>query len=775
MSFDKTKFLRNAERFLAQGKVRAAIGEYKRIVENDPKDFSTLNILGDLHVKVSETKEAVKCYTAVAEHYGNQGFTQKAIAIYNKILRITPDSPEISLKLAQFYQLKGSPAEARFHYSNLAEYYRREGRRADALAVWKQIAELDPNNTEIYLKIGESCLQDGDNDEACNAFIEAGNRFTAKKLFEKAMSAFSKALELKPQDLAALNGLVKAQMGMGFTDDAAKTLENILEKQPYNREILYMLADCHLDANNPSEAEKAIIKLVEQEPANYRKFLDLVQSYLRNGDLLSASRVLAMTSEHLLVGGESEDLGKWINEILARNPEQVEALRLLVRFHSWQRDEVELKSALERLAEAARASDSVEDERYALSQLVLMSPQEVGYAQRLQELNEKYGYWEAPVEPQASYPAANEVPTFESFAIVENNAAPEQNYLTDYAEFKPDVSFGSESYAGDSLYQNSGTNDFAFEESGQNFDFSGEMMTQASVNGYDTPENAFSNGQVAEQNAPVRVETPVEKVVVDEAKLRDELETIEYYAAQGYVELALNTLDSLVEKYGELPEIQQARINLENQYNQTPDENQFNQSLNENQFSRSLDENQYNQALNENQFDQSPVNEPVAAETSSASAEEKPKPLNPLEDFRDELGLEDNETEQQSDFETPYQLGIAYKEMGLMEEAIRQFQEAVKLVSPTDGTKRFFHCCNLLGHCFMEKGMPNIALMWYRRGLETEGLNEEELQGLRYEIANAYEAGGEPHRAVELFEQIYAVNVEYRDVSERLSQLHSHH
>ncbi len=101
MSFDKVKAMRTAERFLSQGKIRAAIGEYRRIVENDPKDFSTLNIMGDLYVKTSEAQEAVNCYTTVAEHYSKQGFAQKAIAIYNKISRLQPNSAEVSAKLAK--------------------------------------------------------------------------------------------------------------------------------------------------------------------------------------------------------------------------------------------------------------------------------------------------------------------------------------------------------------------------------------------------------------------------------------------------------------------------------------------------------------------------------------------------------------------------------------------------------------------------------------------------------------------------------------------------
>ncbi len=111
--------MRSAERFLSLGKIRSAISEYQRIVENDPRDFSTLNILGDLYVKNSEKQEAIECYKKVAEHYNRQGFAHKAIAIYNKISRLQPNSIEVSSKLAQLYHSKGSLAEARMHYISL--------------------------------------------------------------------------------------------------------------------------------------------------------------------------------------------------------------------------------------------------------------------------------------------------------------------------------------------------------------------------------------------------------------------------------------------------------------------------------------------------------------------------------------------------------------------------------------------------------------------------------------------------------------------------------
>jgi len=144
-----------------------------------------------------------------------------------------------------------------------------------------------------------------------------------------------------------------------------------------------------------------------------------------------------------------------------------------------------------------------------------------------------------------------------------------------------------------------------------------------------------------------------------------------------------------------------------------------------------------------------------------------------INDFQSDLGFEENESAtEEDDYETHYHTAIAYKEMGLMEDSIREFQDAINLVSPNDGTRRFFACAHLLGHCFMEKMMPNLALMWYKRALETGNLTNQEKQGIWYEIGNAYEVGGDSEKAIENFGMVYAVDVDYRDVSERIQTLH---
>ena len=93
MAFEKAKVLKAAEKFLSQGKIPAAIKEYRQIVDNDPDDLTALNMLGDLLARAGEKEEAATCFLRIAEHYREQEFRLKAIAMYRKIEKLKPRDP----------------------------------------------------------------------------------------------------------------------------------------------------------------------------------------------------------------------------------------------------------------------------------------------------------------------------------------------------------------------------------------------------------------------------------------------------------------------------------------------------------------------------------------------------------------------------------------------------------------------------------------------------------------------------------------------------------
>ncbi len=117
------------------------------------------------------------------------------------------------------------------------------------------------------------------------------------------------------------------------------------------------------------------------------------------------------------------------------------------------------------------------------------------------------------------------------------------------------------------------------------------------------------------------------------------------------------------------------------------------------------------------------------------------------------------------DYETHYNLGIAYKEMGLVDEAIGEFQYAAR------DSSRTVECCEILGLCFREKGMPQLALKWYQKGLDTPDLDEHESVGLRFDIAEVYREQGDYKKAIQMYTEVYGLDSTYREVSARIKEM----
>ena len=77
----------------------------------------------------------------------------------------------------------------------------------------------------------------------------------------------------------------------------------------------------------------------------------------------------------------------------------------------------------------------------------------------------------------------------------------------------------------------------------------------------------------------------------------------------------------------------------------------------------------------------------------------------------------------------------------------------------------------MLGHCFLQKGLPRQAVSWFKKGLAAPGHSEDEYQALRYDLGATYEEMGNLDEAIEAFSEVYGVDVSYRGVAERLQQL----
>ena len=105
--------LLNANRCVARGRIQAGLEGYLQIVRQNPRSFSHLNRLGDLLARTGRVDRAVTVFLRVARGYDEQGFGNKAIAIYRKILRHDPRRTEARQRLGELVDRRGLPREDR--------------------------------------------------------------------------------------------------------------------------------------------------------------------------------------------------------------------------------------------------------------------------------------------------------------------------------------------------------------------------------------------------------------------------------------------------------------------------------------------------------------------------------------------------------------------------------------------------------------------------------------------------------------------------------------
>jgi tetratricopeptide (TPR) repeat protein len=729
MAFEKAKVIKAAEKFLAQGKISAAIKEYRQIIKHDDSDLTTLNMLGDLLARAGEKEEAATCFLRIAEHYREQEFRLKAIAMYRKVEKLKPREPAIASELADLYAAQGLIADARTQYLVVAEAHTRGGKTKDALEVLRKIADLDPQNTDIRIKLAEGYLKEHMTAEAVKGFNEAANRLLENARFENALAAFNKAFELSPNNRVALKGIVSTHTKLGNAAAAAETLEKTLLDMPEDPELVSLLAQSYIDAEDAAGAERTTDLLMKEDASNYRHYIDVARLYVKLGKNDDAARILGNIIEQMLAGREENDLLEQVEQLLARNPAHVPALRLLARIHWWQRDMDRLRVVLERLAEAAQAAGLADEERYALTQLVRLAPDEQHFFDRLNTLG---GFLEENSESTQFLQEPTAVPVFDTFAVdeitAETPAEPkaetlefEWNSVADAPPANPGISFAD--------------------------------LNETDSDDRERFGNPLGKGLESE---------PEVKPASSEAMMRQELESVDFYITQGYSDIALDTLDLLERQFGSNPDIEARRRKLEAATARGASTAEFSDPT-ENKSADPTEDITFGEIVVEPSA--GPIHAvPVGKGIDSGLAEI-------FEEFRLEAEGESNSTHE--DYETHYNMATAYKEMDLLDEAIREFQVAAGLTGAADGTPRYFHCCNMLGHCFAQKGMPQAAVSWFKKGLDAAGLSTDESKALKYELGAAYEQMGDLNNAVATFTEVYGVDIGYRDIGERLESLHA--
>jgi len=163
-----------------------------------------------------------------------------------------------------------------------------------------------------------------------------------------------------------------------------------------------------------------------------------------------------------------------------------------------------------------------------------------------------------------------------------------------------------------------------------------------------------------------------------------------------------------------------------------------------------------------------PAQAPAASSTQANAGKAQSMLSDLLDEFKE--GIEEPAAEAE-DPDTHYNLGVAFREMGLIDEAISELQKVCRSLDNGVPFSQPMQAYTWLAQCLVDKGAPQAAIRWYEKALRVNGIGEDSRLAVYYDMANAYEVAGNSKAALDNFMEVYGANIDYRDVADRIRSL----
>jgi tetratricopeptide (TPR) repeat protein len=355
MAYNKSKLVTNAQKLLHQGKVGLAIQEYVQILKHEPKDQATLMTLGDLYVRQGETLQALEYFERLAQIYLADGFVTKAIAIYKKIAKLAPEETRPVEKLAELYVQQGILSEARPIYLQLADLHQRAGRQPQAAALLRKLLEAEPDNLRVLTRVAELALAMNQPGEAATAFRNAaeqmhnrGNHAEAVKLADRATK-----IDAKDTHTAAIKARALAAMGQ---NSAAVSLLASQPELEHGGDLAELLLHLYLQEEQTTQAIELASKIFARNSANFAPLRQISAKLLEGQQPHTALPLIDLIRTAMTDKGEHEALAQMLGSVATRLPENIEAREWLVDLYKRTSDSFHLSEAHADLAAAYKAA-----------------------------------------------------------------------------------------------------------------------------------------------------------------------------------------------------------------------------------------------------------------------------------------------------------------------------------------------------------------------------------------------------------------------------------
>jgi tetratricopeptide (TPR) repeat protein len=283
--FDRESALKTAEKALRQGRIDAAIAEYVRIVDAQPRDWNSANALGDLYVRASQVDKAVAQYTRIADHLATEGFYPKAAALFKKILKVKPADEYALLQSGEIAAKQGLLADAKNAFKAVAEGRRSRGDKKGAAAISIRIGMLDPEDLEARLAAAKAAAEIGDTLTALGEFREVARKLDSQGKTADALNVLQLAHEMDPANAEVRGQLLNGYLQAGDVVRARKVAEGPA--------ALKRIASALEAAGETDEMLEVLAEVARLDPGDLQVRAGLAQAYAGKGDLQKAREYLS--------------------------------------------------------------------------------------------------------------------------------------------------------------------------------------------------------------------------------------------------------------------------------------------------------------------------------------------------------------------------------------------------------------------------------------------------------------------------------------------------
>jgi tetratricopeptide (TPR) repeat protein len=731
---DKAATIKEAQKYLARGQVDKAIAEWDKVAKEHP-DGNTFNTIGDLYLKKGDKTEAVNSFHRAADFFRQEGFALKALALYKKILNINSSDALALQALGELNEAKGLVSDAIKFYLAAADTLSKEGKKEQLLEIYEKIIALSPANIPLRSKVAEIYGREGLISEAVKQYFTIARIYAEKDETEKSIGFYQKGLEVQPLNREVIIELGNLYERTGNLEKAVAQIREAASLFPQDMEIMLKSAEIHMTIGKFDEAKEVLRQITEIEPANIKARRILGDIYIKEGNKEKAWSEYSAVLDEILLEDNYEDAIKLLANF--RDMAPLETGKRLVSLYMQLGDQLqavrELCSIGELFIEQGKQKEALNCYREALK----ISPDDDSVKTRVIELEKDIGKEHISIGAEKTIDEAIiEIDIYLRYGLYDNA----RNLLETFTKKEPDnIDLHLKLK---SLYVDTGDKEKAVGEylilhelyikGGEVVN--GERMIQEAHE--ISPEDPRLAGMVVPQAAEIAV-PPSEMPSIEDYS--EEIAEADFYSRQGLIDEAREILERLQTLF--------------------PGDREISRRLES--VGQVVDgvEKEYTAEKKEE--------EPQLTEEEALAVEEIAEPaldsdvLDIFNEFK--KGLE-NELEEE-DYETHYNLGIAYKEMGLIDDAIREFQRSRK------DPEKFVNSSNMLGICYIEKNLYPLAIEVLKDAIEKMEDRGESYWAMHYDLAGAYEKNGNIKEALDIYTQIYGWNSKFRAVSDKIDQL----